>query len=111
MVAACSALWLAAWCWVRRAWWCIWCSPEGFGYGDVKFGLLVGLGLGMLSPAAGVVVFLTASLLGVVSAWVRPWPVQRAAGADRRSVPFGPPLAIAAFGWVLLLVSTGGGLR
>ena len=86
-------------------------SPEGLGYGDVKFGFLVGLGLGMVAPALGVVVFLTASVIGVLSAWVRPWPLQRAAGADRRAVPFGPPLAIAAFGWVLLLFSTGGGLR
>ena len=84
-------------------------SPAGFGFGDVKFGVLVGLGLGVVRPGLGVVVFATAAVVQLVVAWCRPWPAQRAPGADRRAAPFGPSLAIAAFGWVAVVLVSGGG--
>lgn len=85
-------------------------APTGFGYGDVKFGVLVGLGLGVVGPGLGIVVFATAALVQLAVAWWRPWPAQRAPGADRRAAPFGPSLAIAAFGWVAVVLVSGGGL-
>ena len=56
-------------------------SPTGFGYGDVKFGVLVGLGLGVLRPGLGIVVFVDGALVQLAVAWCRPWPAQRAPGA------------------------------
>jgi leader peptidase (prepilin peptidase) / N-methyltransferase len=85
-------------------------SPAGFGYGDVKFGVLVGLGLGLVRPGIGLVVFLTAALLQLVVAAVRPWPAQRQPDATRAAAPFGPVLAIAAVGWLVVVLVSGGDL-
>ena len=82
-----------------------------FGFGDVKFGVLVGLGLGLVRPGLGLVVFSTAALLqlGVVAA-VRPWAAQRLPEANRAAAPFGPVLAIAAVGWLVVVLVSGGGV-
>jgi leader peptidase (prepilin peptidase) / N-methyltransferase len=85
-------------------------SPSGFGYGDVKFGVLLGLGLGLVRPGIGLVVFLTAALLQLVIAAVRPWPAQRQPDATRAAAPFGPVLAIAAVGWLVVVLVSGGGV-
>jgi leader peptidase (prepilin peptidase)/N-methyltransferase len=83
--------------------------PGGFGFGDVKFGVLIGLGLGVVRPGVGVAVFVTAALLQLVVATTRPWPAQRLPGADRAAAPFGPAVATAAVGWVVVLLLLGGG--
>jgi leader peptidase (prepilin peptidase)/N-methyltransferase len=84
--------------------------PAGFGFGDVKFGVLLGLGLGVLRPGIGFVVFVTAAVLQLgVMRW-RPWPAQRASGADRGSAPFGPALAVSGIGWMAVLLVSGGGV-
>ena len=84
-------------------------TPAGFGFGDVKFGVLLGLGIGLVRPGLGVVVFATAAIFQLIVAWCHPWPVQRIAGADRRSAPFGPSLAIASTVLLLFHVALRGG--
>jgi leader peptidase (prepilin peptidase) / N-methyltransferase len=77
-------------------------TPAGFGFGDVKFGVLLGLGLGVVNPGLVLVVFASAAVLQLIVARSRPWPAQRKARVDRRSAPFGPSLAIASTGWLLV---------
>jgi leader peptidase (prepilin peptidase)/N-methyltransferase len=84
-------------------------SPAGFGFGDVKFGVLIGLGLGLVRPGIGVVVFVTAAVLQVMVAVMRPWPAQRTRDANGATAPFGPALAIDAVGWLVVLLVSGGG--
>ena len=84
-------------------------SPRGLGFGDVKFGLLVGLGVGVVRPGLTLPVFVSAALLHPVVARSRVWPAQRAAGAVPGVAPFGPSLAAAAIGWVGAVLLLGGG--
>lgn len=84
-------------------------SPAGLGFGDVKFGVLLGAGIGYAGrPGAGLLVLVSAGLLQLIVVWARPWPVQRHQGAVRGAAPFGPSLAAAAVGWVMLVFATGG---
>jgi leader peptidase (prepilin peptidase)/N-methyltransferase len=85
-------------------------SPRGLGFGDVKFGLLVGLGVGVVRPGLTLFVFLSAAVLHVVVAWGRPWPAQRVPQARGGVAPFGPSLAAASIGWVLVVLVWGGGV-
>ena len=65
--------------------------PEGFGFGDVKFGLLIGLGLGAVAVLLVLVAYIGASLLhagmrrapmpGAVAA-LRPGAGRRLSGDD-----------------------------
>ncbi|MFT3852006.1 MAG: prepilin peptidase [Ilumatobacteraceae bacterium] len=84
-------------------------TPTGFGFGDVKYGILLGLGVGLVHPGLVIVVFASAAVFQLVVAWGRLLPAQRVAGADRRSAPFGPTLALAAVGWLLVSLTVGGG--
>ena len=85
-------------------------SPAGLGFGDVKYGALIGAGVGVATgPAAVVLVFMLAAVVQLVVVWWRPLPAQRMAGSDRRSAPLGPAMAVAAGVWVLVsLISKGG---
>ena len=63
--------------------------PEGLGFGDVKFGCLVGAGLGTLALSSVVIAYLVSVLLHMaLCVWIR---------AGRRAVPFGPALSVSAF--------------
>ena len=85
-------------------------SPEGLGFGDVKYGVLIGAGVGAATrPGAAVAVFALAMVVQLVVVWWRPLPAQRVPGASRRAAPLGPALALAAVGWVVVsLISEGG---
>jgi leader peptidase (prepilin peptidase) / N-methyltransferase len=85
-------------------------SPAGLGFGDVKYGALIGAGVGVATgPAAVVFGFMLAAVVQLIVVWWRPLPAQRMAGSDRRSAPLGPSLAAAAGVWVLVsLISKGG---
>jgi leader peptidase (prepilin peptidase) / N-methyltransferase len=85
-------------------------SPAGLGFGDVKYGALIGAGVGVATgPAAVVLVFLLTAVVQLLVVWWRPLPAQRMAGSDRRSAPLGPAMAVAAGVWVLVsLISKGG---
>ena len=85
-------------------------SPEGLGFGDVKYGVLLGAGVGAATrPGAAVAVFALAMVVQLVVVWWRPLPAQRVPGASRRAAPLGPALALAAVGWVVVsLISEGG---
>jgi leader peptidase (prepilin peptidase)/N-methyltransferase len=84
-------------------------SPRGLGFGDVKYGLLVGLGVGVVRPGLTLAVFMSAAVLHIVVAWWRPWPVQRRPQARRRGeAPFGPSLAAASIGWVVVVLGSEG---
>ena len=85
-------------------------SPAGLGFGDVKYGALIGAGVGVATgPAAVVLGFMLAALVQLIVVWWRPLPAQRMAGSDRRTAPLGPALAAAAGVWVLVsLISKGG---
>ena len=86
-------------------------SPAGLGFGDVKYGALIGAGVGVASgPAAVVLVFVLAAVVQLVVVWWRPLPAQRVAGSDRRSAPLGPAMAVAAAVWVLVSVISKGGV-
>ena len=63
--------------------------PEGLGFGDVKFGFLVGAGLGVMAFSSVVVAYLLSVVLHVA--------LCAAVRAGRRAVPFGPALSVAAF--------------
>lgn len=63
--------------------------PEGLGFGDVKFGCLVGAGLGTLALSSVVIAYLVSVLLHMaLCVSIR---------AGRRAVPFGPALSVSAF--------------
>jgi leader peptidase (prepilin peptidase) / N-methyltransferase len=85
-------------------------SPAGLGFGDAKYGALIGAGVAVATgPAAPVLVFLLTAVVQLVVLWWRPLPAQRMAGSDRRSAPLGPAMAVAAGVWVLVsLISKGG---
>ena len=55
-------------------------SPAGLGFGDVKYGALIGAGVGVATgPAAVVLVFMLAAVVQLVVVWWRPLPAQRMA--------------------------------
>jgi leader peptidase (prepilin peptidase) / N-methyltransferase len=62
--------------------------PDGLGFGDVKFALLLGGGIGVLAPALVLPAFLLAVILHMA--------VCLASVARGRLVPFGPALALAS---------------
>ena len=62
--------------------------PEGFGFGDVKFGLLIGLGLGAVAVPLVLVAYIGASLLHAGTCV--------ALRCRERLLPFGPALAVAS---------------
>lgn len=62
--------------------------PEGLGFGDVKYTVLLGAGVGTVAPPLVVPAFLLASVFHVVACCL-----VRSRG---RLVPFGPALAVAA---------------
>jgi prepilin signal peptidase PulO-like enzyme (type II secretory pathway) len=62
--------------------------PAGLGFGDVKFALLLGAGVGVVAPALVLPAFLLAAALHTA--------VCLGAGARDRLVPFGPALALAS---------------
>jgi len=73
-------------------------SPRGMGFGDVKFGVPLGLALGAASLADVVMALLVASILGAVAGMV-----VRARHRDRaRAFAFGPCLCAGA---VLVLLA------
>jgi leader peptidase (prepilin peptidase)/N-methyltransferase len=63
--------------------------PEGLGFGDVKFGVVVGAGLGTLALSSVAVAYLLSVLLHLA--------LCAAIRAGRRPRPFGPALSVAAF--------------
>ncbi len=75
-------------------------SPSGMGFGDVKFGLLLGLYLGEVSVGLAVWGLLLGSLMGVALAL----PVAVARRSLVVGIPFGPALAA---GTVLALTLAG----
>lgn len=84
-------------------------SPTGLGYGDVKYGVLVGAGLGYVgAPGAGLLVLVVAAVLQLLVVWARTWPAQRRPDALPGAAPFGPSLATASVGWMLMTLVTGG---
>lgn len=84
-------------------------SPAGLGFGDVKYGVLLGAGIGLVgAPGAGLLVLVVAGFLQLVVARARPWPAQRHPDAVRGAAPFGPSLAIASIGWVVMVLVMGG---
>ena len=86
-------------------------SPEGLGFGDVKYGALIGAGVGAATrPGAVVLVFALAMVVQVVVVWLRPLPAQRVPGADRRAAPLGPAMALAAVVWVVVSLILEGGV-
>jgi prepilin signal peptidase PulO-like enzyme (type II secretory pathway) len=62
--------------------------PAGLGFGDVKFALLLGAGVGVLAPALVLPAFLLAAVVHAA--------VCLGAGARGRLVPFGPALALGS---------------
>ena len=70
--------------------------PEGLGFGDVKFGCLVGAGLGAIALSSVVVAYLLSVLLHLALCVV--------VRAGRRAVPFGPALSVAAFFTMSLVI-------
>ena len=62
--------------------------PEGFGFGDVKFGLLLGVGLGAVAVPLVLLAYIAAALLHA-GACV-------ALRCRERLLPFGPALAVAS---------------
>ena len=68
--------------------------PDGLGFGDVKFGLLLGAGLGAVAVPLVTVAFLTAAAIHALACSV--------GRRGNRLVPFGPALAVAS-GAVLTL--------
>jgi leader peptidase (prepilin peptidase) / N-methyltransferase len=62
--------------------------PDGMGFGDVKFGLLLGAGLGAVALPLVVVAYLAASALHAASCVVL--------RSRHRLLPFGPALAVAS---------------
>jgi hypothetical protein len=82
-------------------------APAGMGYGDVKFGVLLGLGIGVLAPVGVVLVGGLAVVLQVVVVGTRPLPAQRRGVVGCHEAPFGPALATAAI-LVIALIRGGG---
>lgn len=69
--------------------------PHGMGFGDVRLAAVVGLAVGWASPSRAFVAFLLAFVIGAVGGVV----VMVVTGQGRRAkVPFGPFLAIGAYG-------------
>lgn len=62
--------------------------PEGFGFGDVKFGLLLGVGLGAVAVPLGLLAYIAAALLHAAACV--------ALRCRERLLPFGPALAVAS---------------
>jgi prepilin signal peptidase PulO-like enzyme (type II secretory pathway) len=62
--------------------------PEGFGFGDVKFGLLLGVGLGAVAVPLVLLAYIAAALVHA-GACV-------ALQCRERLLPFGPALAVAS---------------
>ena len=85
-------------------------SPRGLGFGDVKYGLLVGLGVGVVRSGLTLAVFLSAAVLHIAVVWWRPWPAQRLPQARPDVAPFGPSLAAASIGSVVVVLVSGGGV-
>lgn len=84
-------------------------SPGGLGFGDVKFGLLLGCGVGLLAPAGVVVVIVVAvavQALVTVAHWL---PAQRSGCVGPGAAPFGPALAIASLLFVVVVTGLRGG--
>ena len=70
--------------------------PHGFGFGDVKYGALIGAGLGCISAPLPVVAYAMATIAQLMVVAIRPWPAQRRAGTPADGAPFGPSLALGA---------------
>ncbi len=84
-------------------------SPHGMGFGDVKFGLLLGCGVGLATPVGVVIVFAVAAIvqgLVMVGRWL---PAQRLGIGGPRSAPFGPALAVASILFVVVVTGLRGG--
>jgi leader peptidase (prepilin peptidase)/N-methyltransferase len=84
-------------------------SPHGLGFGDVKFGLLLGCGVGLATPVGAVIVFAVAAIvqgLVMVGRWL---PAQRLGVTGPRSAPFGPALAVASILFVVVVTGLRGG--
>jgi len=84
-------------------------SPHGMGFGDVKFGLLLGCGVGLATPVGVVIVFAVAAIvqgLVMVGRWL---PAQRLGITGPRSAPFGPALAVASILFVVVVTGLRGG--
>jgi leader peptidase (prepilin peptidase) / N-methyltransferase len=62
--------------------------PGGLGFGDVKFAVLLGAGIGLVAVPLVVLAYLLAALGHACVCWV--------VRARRRLVPFGPALALAS---------------
>jgi len=85
-------------------------SPRGMGYGDVKFAVLLGLGVGVVAPFGAIVVAVAAVVVQGVVVATRPLPAQRKGLVGRRAAPFGPSLAMAAVGFVVVVTLLRGGV-
>lgn len=82
-------------------------TPTGLGFGDVKFAVLLGLGIGVAAPGAVVLAMFLAVVIQVGICLVRPLPAQRSGLLRRREAPFGPALTSASL-LVVLAVAVGG---
>lgn len=86
------------------------CSPHGLGFGDVKFGLLVGAGVGTVSPVGLLAVVLLALVLQLLVMASPVLPAQRNGLAAPGSAPFGPAMALAAVLFVVVVTGVRGGI-
>lgn len=84
-------------------------SPTGLGFGDVKFAVLLGVGIGAIAPIGVVLVLVGSVVVHAVVMLVRPLPAQRCGVVDRWAAPYGPALAITAVGFVIVTVGFGTG--
>jgi len=70
--------------------------PNGLGFGDVKYGALIGAGLGALTPVLVLLAYVLAVPAHAAALRWRWWPAQRQAHAPCGVAPFGPALALGA---------------
>ena len=76
--------------------------PHGLGFGDVKYGALIGAGLGAVTPVLVLLAYILAIPAHAMALRWRWWPAQRTPWSPPGVAPFGPALALAASSALLI---------
>lgn len=87
-------------------------APTGLGFGDVKYAVLLGVGVGAIAPVGVVLVLIGSVVVHAVVMVARPLPAQRTGLVEAGVAPYGPALAVAAVGFVIVVIGlrSGGGM-